>query len=116
MEHYFVYMLRCADKSYYVGITSDLEKRINQHQEGWDPSAYTHARRPVHLVYSAAFHEVMDAIAWEKRIKRWTRKKKESLIKGAYEDLSALSRNAMQRRIRLIHQTTRSHLQKSVSW
>jgi len=92
MEHYFVYMLRCTDKSYYVGITSDLEKRINQHQEGWDPSAYTHNRRPVELIYATEFSEITEAITFEKQVKRWGRKKKEALIRRDQEMLEKLSK------------------------
>lgn len=86
-----MYLLRCSDDSYYVGVTSELEERLEQHATGWDPKAYTHERRPVTLVYRAAFSEIGDAIAFEKRIKRWSRKKKEALIAGEYEKLPGLS-------------------------
>ena len=92
MKEYDVYMLLCADESFYIGITSDWELRLNQHQEGWDPKAYTHSRRPVKLVYLSTFSDVNEAIDWEKRIKRWSRRKKEALIKGEYEKLPELSK------------------------
>jgi len=91
MERYFVYMLRCSDETYYVGMTNDVEKRVAQHQEGWDPKAYTHNRRPVKLVYVAEFSEVTDAIAFEKQVKGWGREKKEVLIRREYEKLPELS-------------------------
>jgi len=97
MERYFVYMLRCLDGTYYVGITNDVEKRVVQHQEGWDPSAYTHNRRPVALVYSAEFSEVTDAIAFEKQVKGWGRKKKEALIRGEYERLPGLAKKVFRK-------------------
>jgi len=49
---YYVYILKCADGSYYTGSTDDLSKRIWQHQEGVTPGSYTFSRRPVELVWS----------------------------------------------------------------
>lgn len=92
MKEYFVYILRCADGSYYTGITNDVQTRVGQHQIGSDPKAYTHTRRPVTLVYSATFGDVHEAIAWEKQVKGWSRKKKkEALIAGKFEKLPKLS-------------------------
>ncbi len=92
VNSYFVYMLRCADGSCYVGVTNDLEKRIGEHQTGWDPKAYTHRRRPVELVYAAEFPEITDAIDFEKQVKGWARKKKEALIKRDQKALEHFSR------------------------
>jgi putative endonuclease len=90
----FVYMLRCRDKSYYVGITrGGLDKRIAEHQSGHFPG-YTSSRRPVELVWSADFQWMKDAIACERRIKGWRREKKQALIRGDYEALKALARTA----------------------
>ena len=94
MKEYFVYILQCADGSYYIGITNDMEKRLAQHQEGRDPNAYTHTRRPVHLACRATFSDVSEAIAWEKQLKRWSRKKKQALIRG---DQQALEQYASRR-------------------
>lgn len=92
MHHaYFVYMLRCSDDSYYIGVTNDVDHRIAQHEEGLDPKAYTFKRRPLTLVYSAEFNDVMDAISWEKHIKRWSREKKEALIENDRETLQKLA-------------------------
>ncbi len=60
-------------------------------EAGWDPKAYTHHRRPVQLVYAAEFSEITDAIAWEKQVKGWGRKKKEVLIRREYEKLPELA-------------------------
>jgi putative endonuclease len=89
----FVYMLRCADGSYYVGSATgvDLSKRIAEHQSG-AYSGYTSARRPVELVWSEHFDRITDAIAVERKIKGWSRAKKESLIKGDWSSLTSLSR------------------------
>ena len=91
MRTYFVYILRCSDGSYYTGVTNDVDARVEQHAQGEDPKSYTHDRRPIKLVYCAEFSEIGDAIAWEKKVKRWTRVKKEALIRGEYERLPGLS-------------------------
>jgi putative endonuclease len=90
--HFWVYMLRCADGSYYVGVTNDVTTRVLQHQQGIDPKSYSFTRRPVILVYSAYFTDVFEAIAWEKQVKGWSRKKKEALIAGEYEKLPPLAK------------------------
>ncbi len=80
MKTYYVYMLLCADGSFYVGITNNLELRIGQHQFGIDPRCYTFKRRPFKLVHSSDFHNVDEAIGWEKQLKGWSRAKKLALI------------------------------------
>jgi predicted GIY-YIG superfamily endonuclease len=90
----YVYMLRCRDGSYYVGLTrSGLDQRIADHRSGRFPG-YTHARRPVELVWSADFQFLKDAIACERRIKGWRRARKEALILGDYAVLPELARTA----------------------
>lgn len=89
MDHeYFVYIVRCADGSLYTGITNDVQRRVSEHNLGKDHSAYTYTRRPVMLVYSSYFQDVHEAISWEKRVKRWSKRKKEALIAGRFNDLS----------------------------
>ncbi len=89
----FVYMLRCADGSFYVGSATgdDLEKRIAEHQTGAYPG-YTFARRPVRLVWSEHFDRITDAIATERKLKGWSRAKKEALIKGDWSRIEQLSK------------------------
>jgi putative endonuclease len=89
----FVYMLRCADGSYYVGSATgdDLTRRIAEHNSGAYPG-YTSTRRPVHLVWSEHFARITDAIAVERQVKGWTRAKKEALIKGDWGRLQQLSK------------------------
>ncbi len=82
MDNYFVYMVRCADGTYYVGVTNDADRRIAEHNLGIDEKAYTHRRRPVNLVYSAIFHEILDAISWEKQLKGWSHAKKTALAEN----------------------------------
>ena len=91
--NYTVYILKCADESYYVGVTSDIERRLYEHQSGINKKAYTYARRPVKIVFQEHFHDVNQAIAFEKQLKGWRRKKKEALIKGEWKKLPELSRS-----------------------
>ena len=88
----FVYILRCADGSYYVGRTqTSLDQRIAEHQTGRF-SGYTARRRPVELAWHQEFQTFTDANATERKIKGWSRAKKEALISGDHERLKALSR------------------------
>jgi putative endonuclease len=89
----FIYMLRCADGSYYVGsaIGEDLAPRIAQHNAGAYPG-YTFTRRPVILVWSDYFERIADGIAAERQIKGWSRAKKEALMRSNWDDVSDLSR------------------------
>ena len=88
-----VYMLRCADGSFYVGSATgeDLTLRIAQHQAGTF-EGYTSLRRPVQLVWSQYFDLITDAIATERKVKGWSRAKKEALIRGDWESIKRLSK------------------------
>ncbi len=88
----FVYMLRCADSSYYVGSATgdDLTKRMAEHETGAYPG-YTMSRRPVTFVWSQHFEKITDAIAVERQIKGWSRAKKEALIGNNWEAIKSLS-------------------------
>lgn len=79
-------MLECSDQSYYVGVTSDLEKRIHEHQHGIF-KGYTSARLPVKLVWSQEFQDVNEAIKVEKQIKDWSRAKKKALINNDWDSV-----------------------------
>ena len=76
----YVYILECADGSFYTGATNDLEHRLDQHQNG-KGAKYIKGRLPVKLVYCEEFENVKDAFYREKQIKRLIRKEKEELIK-----------------------------------
>jgi len=91
MKHFCVYILRCNDGSYYTGVTSNLEKRLNDHFMGADPNCYTYTRRPFLLVFNEFFADTHSAMRAEKQIKGWRREKKEALINGDFELLVALS-------------------------
>ena len=93
MDGAFVYILRCSDRSYYVGSTrTTLEVRVGQHQLGLG-DGYTARRRPVELVFSEWFDRITDAIAAERQVKGWRRAKKEALIARRFELLPALSKS-----------------------
>ena len=77
---YFTYILECADKSFYVGCTNNLEKRIKQHNELKCGAHYTKIRRPVILKYSEKFKTLKEARRREAEIKSWRREKKLVLI------------------------------------
>jgi predicted GIY-YIG superfamily endonuclease len=85
------YILRCADGSYYVGHTDNLEMRIASHDSG-EFSGYTRYRRPVRLVFTESFASRDEAFRCERQIKGWSRRKKEALIRGDWDALSRLSR------------------------
>ena len=75
----FVYILRCADGSFYVGTTHDLYRRLTQHQSGVG-AGYTATRRPVEMVYAEEHSTIRSAKDRELQLKRWSRLKKEALI------------------------------------
>ena len=84
----FVYILRCADRSYYVGKTNDLYTRLTEHQSGVGAD-YTAVRRPVEMVYAEEHATIAGARNREMQLKRWSRAKKEALIA---QDLPRLRR------------------------
>jgi len=79
---FYVYILECADRSFYIGCTNDLEKRLQQHNESKWGAHYTKIRRPVILKYSEEFKILKEARQREAKIKGWRREKKLALIKG----------------------------------
>ncbi|UMB61673.1 GIY-YIG nuclease family protein [Lutibacter sp. A80] len=96
MKTYDVYILKCADNSYYVGVTNNLEKRIMEHKEGLDSKSYTFKRRPIALIWNQTFNDIEQAIGFEKKLKGWNRVKKEALINGEFDKLVRLSKNYTQ--------------------
>jgi putative endonuclease len=88
----WLYILRCADGSYYTGTTrATLELRLAEHNSGHH-DGYTAKRLPVTLVYSQWFDRITDAIAAERQVKGWSRVKKEALIRGDFEELKVLAK------------------------
>lgn len=87
----FVYILKCADNTFYVGHTDDLASREALHNAG-TAANYTAIRRPVALVYSESFATLDAAVARERQLKRWSGKKKDALITANLPTLKTLSR------------------------
>ena len=77
---HYVYILRCADDTLYVGSTNNLEKRLHQHNNSKSGAHYTKIRRPVSMVYSEEIGTLGEARSREAEIKRLNRKEKLNLI------------------------------------
>lgn len=88
----YTYILRCADDSYYVGSTFDIERRLSEHNSPDLGAAYTRRRRPVVLAWCGEFGSILDAYAFEKQVQGWGRAKREALIRGDVEVMPSLSR------------------------
>lgn len=86
----FVYIIECADNTFYTGIAADLPRRIRSHERGL--SVYTKSRLPVKLVYKERLASRSLARERELQIKKWSKKKKLALIESRKEDLPVLSK------------------------
>ncbi|TVZ57057.1 putative endonuclease [Lutibacter sp. Hel_I_33_5] len=96
MKTYYVYILKCSDDFLYVGITNNIERRFEEHQKGLNKNCFTFKRRPLELIFSQIFNDVEQAIYFEKKIKKWSRKKKLALANENFDMVEILSecRNA----------------------
>ena len=92
MKVYYVYILKCSDKTFYTGITSNLDKRMIEHNTGKHKDSYTFNRRPLTLEFYAEFTNVDIAIETEKQIKKWSHAKKQAMINSEFEKLPNLSK------------------------
>ncbi|MFA6097137.1 MAG: GIY-YIG nuclease family protein [Candidatus Paceibacterota bacterium] len=79
---YYLYILKCSDKTLYTGITVDLKRRIEEHNSSHLGAKYTRSRRPVKLVYSKKFRNRSTASREEARVKSLAREEKIELIKN----------------------------------
>lgn len=86
----WVYILKCADNSYYTGVTVDLERRLDQHATS--ATGYTAKRKPLELAWAEEFVNLDDAQAFEHQVKGWTRAKKEALMRGDWAEIQRLAR------------------------
>lgn len=89
---FWVYILHCADGSYYTGHTDNIEKRMAQHQSG-ESVGYTATRRPVELVWSQECYTREEALSAERQLKGWSRKKKEAMMRGDWTEVSRLAQS-----------------------
>jgi len=87
----YVYILECADESFYVGVTNNVGRRFIEHTTGSDEQSYTFHRRPLKLVFCRQFTSPIKAIKYEKQVKGWTRAKKIALINYDYYSLHILA-------------------------
>ena len=90
-----MYILECADGSYYTGSTWNLEKRLWEHQNGLGAN-HTKKHLPVKLVYCEYYDRVEDAFHREKQVQGWSRHKKQALMEGNKEKLIEYARNSTQ--------------------
>lgn len=97
---FWVYILKCADDSYYTGHTDNLENRMGQHESAAIPGCYTLNRRPLTLVYSQEFPTRLDTLTAERQIKGWSRRKKAAMIRGDWAEVSRLAEPRLQRATR----------------
>jgi putative endonuclease len=97
---FWVYILRCADGSYYTGHTDNLEMRIGQHHAG-ECAGYTVTRRPLELLWSQECPIRKEALSAERQIKGWSRRKKEAMMRGDWAEVSRLAQS------KSVHPSTR---------
>jgi len=90
---FWVYVLSCADGSYYTGHTDNLEKRMSEHVAGANAGCFTFNRRPLENVFTQSFPTRVEALSSERQIKGWSRKKKEAMIRGDWEEVSRLAKS-----------------------
>jgi len=93
---FWVYVLQCADGKYYTGHSDDLERRIAQHQTGGFCD-FTSRRCPVRLMWSETFPTRIEALEAERRIKPWSRVKKEALFAGDWPAISYFAKPPRER-------------------
>lgn len=95
---YYVYILQCADGSYYTGSTSDLSRRFTEHMSGVDHFAYTYSRRPLKLVWTEECMSKEQALSFERQVNGWSRAKKEALIQNDWDRVHQLVKEEREKR------------------
>jgi putative endonuclease len=93
---FWVYVLNCADGSYYTGHTDNLEQRIGTHQSGAYPG-YTATRLPVKLIWSQECETREEALSAEMQIKSWSRRKKEAMMRGDWKEVSLFGKKKFEK-------------------
>jgi putative endonuclease len=99
----FVYILRCSDGSYYTGSArgEELDRRVSEHQQGIGGD-YTRRRLPVTLFWHVHFDEIRDAVLWERKIKGWSRAKKQAMMNGDWDSVSFFAKRPTEQ-VRLLN-------------
>src|SRR5215208_1641764 len=90
---FWVYIIECNDGLYYTGVTNNLDRRLKEHNNGLNAKCFTYNRLPVTLRYEEHFTNINQAIAWEKQVKGWSRKKKEALFRRDVEEVKRLAKS-----------------------
>lgn len=91
MKLYYVYIILCADNTFYIGITNNIDRRWKEHKYGLNKNSYTYDRRPLKLEFYQEFLNVEQAIYFEKKIKKWSHSKKQALIDNDAKSLKKLA-------------------------
>src|SRR6266498_1514487 len=90
--YYYCYILLCSDGTFYTGMTNDLERRLAEHETGYNEDSYTFKRRPVELKWAEQYSRPRDAYATERKLKKWSVAKKKALIEERFDDLKNYAR------------------------
>lgn len=87
---FFIYIIRCNDQTLYIGQTNNIEQRIGEHKAGM--ITYTAKKLPIELVYVQVCENRKIAFELERKLKKWSRNKKEALIKNDWDNLKLLAK------------------------
>lgn len=91
MKSYYIYILECSDGLLYTGFTNNISRRFDEHLHGLNKACFTYKRRPVELIFHQEFNDVEQAIYFEKKIKKWSAKKKRALANEDFDMLQILA-------------------------
>ncbi len=91
MKTYYVYILKCSDGLLYTGVTNNISRRLVEHHEGLNKGSFNYKRRPVELIFHQDFNDIEQAIYFEKKIKKWSAKKKLALANEDFDLLKLLA-------------------------
>ncbi len=110
MTNSYTYILLCADDTYYVGSTKDLGFRFWQHSNG-EGAEYTTERLPIKLIYVEIFTRIDKAFEREHQLKKWSRKKKEALMKNEIQKLITLAKKDFKHKsVKILNETERTEI------
>jgi putative endonuclease len=96
---YYVYVLRCFDGTFYTGVTNDIDRRFGEHCAGLDPACYTFQRRPLKLVHVSEFAWIDQALAFEKKLKAWSHRKKRAFVENDFASIKRYARGRDRKRL-----------------
>jgi putative endonuclease len=92
MKFYYVYIIKCADNTYYTGMTNNISRRWQEHCYGEEnKNSYTYSRKPLKLAFYESFNDVNQAFKFERKLKKWSKAKKEALIDKNWDKVKQLA-------------------------